>query len=82
MEKKYLIGAGLVVLGVFAYSMYGKKEESEFLDFFTIDLDNCEDKLIYLRYFSPGTCIVFLTLCILFWKGLTNNICILFWNKV
>jgi hypothetical protein len=28
MEKKYLIGAGLVVLGVFAYSMYGKKDES------------------------------------------------------
>jgi hypothetical protein len=28
MEKKYIIGAGLVVLGLFAYSRYAKKDES------------------------------------------------------
>jgi hypothetical protein len=28
MEKKYIIGAGLVALGLFAYSRYAKKDES------------------------------------------------------
>jgi phosphatidylglycerophosphate synthase len=48
--------------------IYGKKKESNYLNFFTIDLDNCEEKIKYLRYFAPGTSISFLTLCILFWN--------------
>ena len=32
MEKKYLIGAGLVVLGIVAYSNYSKKDESSQAD--------------------------------------------------
>lgn len=49
-------------------NIYGRKEESDFLNFFTIDLNNCEEKLKYLKYFAPGTVISFLTLCILLWN--------------
>lgn len=48
--------------------LYGKKHESKTLDYFNIKLDNCEEKIKYFKYFAPGTCIVFLTLCILLWN--------------
>lgn len=49
-------------------SIYNKKEESAFLNTFTFKINNCEEKLKYLRWFAPGTSIMFLTLCILFWN--------------
>ena len=48
--------------------IYGKVSESDYLDLFNINLDNCEEKLSYLKYFGSATPITFLTLSILLWN--------------
>jgi phosphatidylglycerophosphate synthase len=47
--------------------MYGKSNESVFLNLFNINLDNCEDKMKYLKYFGAGTLMTYFSICILFW---------------
>lgn len=48
--------------------IYGKSEQSEFLNFFNIKLEKCEEKIKYFKYIGPGTPMTFLTLCILLWN--------------
>jgi phosphatidylglycerophosphate synthase len=54
--------------------IYGKKEESGFLNFFNIDLENCEKKIKYFKYFGPGTLMLFLSICLIFWNKLIKLI--------
>ena len=35
---------------------------------FNINLDNCEEKMKYLKYFGAGTLMTYFSICILFWK--------------
>ena len=46
----------------------GKNENSDYKNFFNVNLENCEEKIKYLKYFGPGTPMTFLTLSILLWN--------------
>lgn len=71
-KKVLIIAIILFSLNVFFINcqekIYGKNEESNFLDFFNLNLENCEEKIQYLKYFGPGTSTMFLSLCILLWN--------------
>ena len=70
---KVLIISVILYIFTFFYSycqekLYGKNENNDYKNFFNINLDNCEEKMKYLKYFGPGTPMTFLTLSILLWN--------------
>jgi phosphatidylglycerophosphate synthase len=48
--------------------IYNNKSESSYLNLFKFELDNCEEKIHYFKYFSGATPITFLTLSMLLWN--------------
>ena len=48
--------------------IYNKKESEIILQFNVFTLDQCKNNIKYLRYFSPVTIIIYITLLLLLWQ--------------